>query len=165
MRDLTVCTDSLHVSEDKEECRGTKKTVESALGSGSVSTCADGCRKVTSFGQRLEILPRASFLPETQAVLSNGILMGGVFTMLYAVGMTVSADTSWLRLAVVTAALAITISVGYMKFTRGHKKDSLPVAASSDANVLAETVQDNNLDVRLTAVEAKLDALGDALRG
>lgn len=51
------------------------------------------------------VLAVSLFLPEQQAVLSNGILLGGVFTMAYAVGMAFAADTSLLRFGVVTVAL------------------------------------------------------------
>ncbi len=66
------------------------------------------------------ILAVSLFLPETQAVLSNGILLGGVFTMIYAVGITVSSNVSVLRFVVVAIALAVTIAIGYLKFVRGR---------------------------------------------
>ena len=47
------------------------------------------------------ILAISLFLPELQAVLSNGILLGGVFTMIYAVGVTVSSNSSIVRFIVV----------------------------------------------------------------
>jgi len=45
-------------------------------------------------------------LPEDQGVLSNGLLLGGVFTMVYAVGVTVSSDRSVVRFVVVAFALS-----------------------------------------------------------
>ncbi len=51
-------------------------------------------------------------------MLSNGILLGGVFTMIYAVGMTVSSNASVLRFVVVAVALAVTVAIGYLKFVR-----------------------------------------------
>ncbi len=64
----------------------------------------------------------------------------------------------------VTAALAITIVVGYVKFARGHKKGVLVAPVSGGVGPSPVPLPDNSLDVRLTAVEAKLDALGNALR-
>ncbi|MDN5558414.1 MAG: hypothetical protein L0G23_03130 [Ruaniaceae bacterium] len=103
------------------------------------------------------ILAVSLLLPEEQGALSNGILLGGVFTMIYAVGMTFAADTSWLRLAVVTVALAVTIGIGYMKFVRGRRGDGAPVLAEAGPVV-------GELGERLVALERKLDALGRALR-
>lgn len=100
------------------------------------------------------ILAVSLFLPEAQGVLSNGLLLGGVFTMVYAVGMTVTAGGSLLRLVVVTVALAVTIAIGYLKFVRRRR----PVDVAS-----AEPAAGGELAERLTVLERKLDALGRAL--
>lgn len=68
-------------------------------------------------------------LPAEQVVISNGLLLGGVFTMIYAVGMTVSADQSIWRFVVVAVALIVTIAIGYAKFVR---RTAAPVAAAVD---------------------------------
>ncbi|MFT4110695.1 hypothetical protein, partial [Propionicimonas sp.] len=60
-------------------------------------------------------------LPEVQGALSNGVLLGGVFTMVYAVGITVTTDRSVLRFVVVAAALVVTIGIGWAKFARGRR--------------------------------------------
>ncbi|HMR49388.1 MAG TPA: hypothetical protein PKE40_09080 [Arachnia sp.] len=103
------------------------------------------------------ILAVSLFLPEDQGVLSNGILLGGVFTMVYAVGMAFAAGTSLLRFGVVTVALAVTIVIGYLKFVRGHRAARATAAPPSGGDV-------GELTERLAAVENKLDALGKALR-
>jgi hypothetical protein len=59
-------------------------------------------------------LVRADQLP----VISNGLLLGGVFTMVYGVGWIVVTDTSVARFAVMSVALAITIALGYVRFVR-----------------------------------------------
>lgn len=59
-------------------------------------------------------LVRADQLP----VISNGLLLGGVFTMVYGVGWIVATDTSVARFFVMTAALAITLALGYVRFVR-----------------------------------------------
>ncbi|MGV8909002.1 MAG: hypothetical protein ACOH1Y_08455 [Propionicimonas sp.] len=101
------------------------------------------------------ILAVSLFLPEQQAVLSNGILLGGVFTMIYAVGITVSSNASVLRFVVVAVALAVTIAIGYLKFVRRRAV----VAAAPSTDVPPELAE------RLATVERKLDALGRALQG
>lgn len=95
-------------------------------------------------------------IADTGLVLANGALLGGLFTMIYAVGMGISADRQWLRLLVVAAALVITVGVGWWKFTRGRG----PVATTAGAGA----VLPGEVEVRLSTVEAKLDALGRALR-
>ena len=59
-------------------------------------------------------LVRAGQLP----VIGNGLLLGGVFTMLYGVGWIVATDTSVTRFLVMTVALAITLGLGYVRFVR-----------------------------------------------
>ncbi|HEY3548404.1 MAG TPA: hypothetical protein VGK17_20210 [Propionicimonas sp.] len=103
------------------------------------------------------ILAVSLFLPESQAVLSNGILLGGVFTMIYAVGITVSSNVSVLRFVVVAIALAVTIAIGWLKFVRGR-------AAKAGVSAPPEAAA-SELGERLAAVERKLDALGRALQG
>jgi uncharacterized membrane protein len=102
------------------------------------------------------ILAVSLFLPERQGVLSNGILLGGVFTMIYAVGMTVSSNASVLRFVVVAIALAVTIAIGYLKFTR---RRVAAVPAEGEGTVPVDVAE------RLATVERKLDALGRALQG
>jgi len=59
-------------------------------------------------------LVRADKLP----VISNGLLLGGVFTMVYGVGWIVTSDASVTRFLVMTVALAITLALGYARFVR-----------------------------------------------
>ena len=103
------------------------------------------------------VLAVSLFLPEHQAVLSNGILLGGVFTMIYAVGMTVSSNASVVRFVVVAVALGVTLAIGYLKFVRGRGAKAPDVAATGEGS--------GELGERLAAVERKLDALGRALQG
>ena len=70
-------------------------------------------------------LVRADQLP----VISNGLLLGGVFTMLYGVGWIIATDTSMARFVVMTVALLITLGLGYVRFVRKGK--AVPDAAGS----------------------------------
>lgn len=90
-------------------------------------------------------------------VIANGALLGGLFTMVYAVGIGLSAGNQWPRFAVLALALAVTVAVGWWKFTRAPK--SAPPPAGPVPGGL-----DGAAEARLSAVEAKLDALGRALR-
>jgi hypothetical protein len=65
-------------------------------------------------------LVRADQLP----VISNGLLLGGLFTMVYGVGWIVATDTSVTRFIVMTIALVITLALGYIRFV--HRRTSEP---------------------------------------
>ncbi|MFT3860560.1 hypothetical protein [Micropruina sp.] len=95
-------------------------------------------------------------IAEAGPVLANGALLGGLFTMIYAVAIGASTEGQWTRFAVMTAALVVTVGVGWWKFTRGRA----PVALASGAG----SVLPGEAEARLSAIEAKLDALGRALR-
>lgn len=96
-------------------------------------------------------------LPEIQAVLSNGVLMGGVFTMVYAVGMAVFSNQNVTRFIVAAFALAVTVAVGYFKFVR-RRQAAAAVAAATAVPITGEVGE------RIAAIERKLENLGRALR-
>lgn len=95
-------------------------------------------------------------ISDSGPVLANGALLGGLFTMIYAVGMGISAGNEWPRFVVLTVALAITVAVGWWKFSRG--RTVRPVADDGGGLLSGEA------EARLSAVEAKLDAISRALR-
>lgn len=88
-------------------------------------------------------------------VLNNGVLLGGLFTMIYGTGMVISAGSGWPRFAAVTFALIVSLAVGWWRFTRGRAAKPV-VAGAADTGPLAE---------RLDAIEARLDSVGRAFRG
>lgn len=96
-------------------------------------------------------------LPEVQAVLSNGVLMGGVFTMIYAVGMAVFSNQNVTRFIVAAIALAVTVAVGYFKFVR-RRQVAAAAAAAGPVPIAGEVSE------RLATIERKLENLGRALR-
>jgi hypothetical protein len=116
-------------------------------------------------------------LAEDKGVLSNGLLLGGVFTMVYAVGVTISTDRSVVRFLVVGAALVVTIGVGYLTFVRGRRRRTgqpsagipegsaaVPAAATGPGAPAAPFgPTDADLAGRLAVVERKLDALARVL--
>lgn len=116
------------------------------------------------------VLVVSLLMPEVQGVLSNGVLLGGVFTMVYAVGVAISTDRSVLRFIVVAVALVVTIGVGYLKFVRGHRSEpAVPIAAGTSGAAIASASVPEDVSAqfadRLAAVEHKLDALARALQG
>jgi len=103
-------------------------------------------------------LLRAVQLP----VISNGLLLGGVFTMVYGVGWIIATDTSTVRFFVMTAALGITLALGYVRFVRQQR--SIPAHAHAHGLVRdpgTESVSD--LERRVRTLEDKMRRAGDAL--
>lgn len=99
-------------------------------------------------------LVRADQLP----VISNGLLLGGVFTMVYGVGWIVATDTSVSRFIVMTVALVITLGLGYARFVRRRSSPLLPAGSTlQDGKGLAR------LEQRLRDVEERLDKAAAAL--
>ena len=94
-------------------------------------------------------------ITRTGSVLANGALLGGLFTMIYAVGMGVSTANQWPRFAVMTAALVITVGVGWWRFSRRRRAAPRP---SGGGELSGEAEE------RLASVERRLDALARALR-
>jgi hypothetical protein len=95
-------------------------------------------------------LVRADALP----VISNGLLLGGVFTMLYGVGWIVTTDTSIARFVILTIALVITIGLGYARFV------SQRVGAATEALGGPALV---DVERRLRSLEERLDQAAQAL--
>lgn len=76
-------------------------------------------------------LVRADELP----VISNGLLLGGVFTMIYGIGWIVVTDSSLTRFVVLTIALAITLGLGYARFVRRGRGDGAAVTGDVAAEM------------------------------
>ncbi|MGB8380452.1 MAG: hypothetical protein WCG47_04235 [Dermatophilaceae bacterium] len=101
-------------------------------------------------------------------VLADGLLLGGVFTMVYSVGMSLGGSQSLARFVVVSIALVATVAVGYLRFTRttdaalasGARAGVGPAPTSADHDL----TQLPNLAQRVTSIEATLHALASALQ-
>jgi hypothetical protein len=88
-------------------------------------------------------------------VIGNGVLLGGLFTMIYAVGMALSAPNEWPRLAVVAVALVVTVGLGYWKFATRRTSPRPPIPDEAAGVGPADAL----LTARLDAVERTLDGL------
>lgn len=51
-------------------------------------------------------------------VIADGLLLGGVFTLLYSIGRGFASEQNTYRFIVVSAGLAIAIILGYLKFSK-----------------------------------------------
>lgn len=99
---------------------------------------------------------------EQLRVISNGLLLGGLLTMVYGAGWAIFAGQSIARFGVVVFALAVTLGLGYLKFVR--QREAAPVAAAGAAAVDAATAADvTGLAARVEALEARQAAAAAAL--
>ncbi len=98
-------------------------------------------------------LVRADQLP----VISNGLLLGGLFTMLYGVGWIIATDSSVARFVVMTGALIITLGLGYVRFVR---RAGVSAAAAGRAAAVADV---SEIERRVRHLEERLDEAASAL--
>lgn len=99
-------------------------------------------------------LVRAEQLP----VISNGLLLGGVFTMVYGVGWIIATGTSVARFMVMTVALVITLALGYVRFVRRRAPS---VASNGEGIAGGEGLVD--LEQRVRGLEQRMDEAANAL--
>ncbi|NLB43498.1 MAG: hypothetical protein GX815_14850 [Clostridiales bacterium] len=121
---------------------------------------------------------------EQLKVLSNGLLLGGIFTMIYGAGWAVFSGSSPIRLAVITFALIVTIGLGYLKFVRGRRKTELEIAEQrgKESRIAGDLAKDQTISLgqqsvsgqalssmqceelikRIKAIEERLDAVAVA---
>jgi hypothetical protein len=91
-------------------------------------------------------------------VISNGLLLGGVFTMLYGVGWTAFTGTSIIRFLVMTVALVVTLGLGYVRFVRrGRSSPATEGAGAAGGGVPAD------LERRLRELEGRMSEAARAL--
>ena len=108
------------------------------------------------------LLVLALVMGERLVVISNGMLLGGLFILLYAVANSFSNSENVLRFAVITVALVVTIAVGWFRF-RLRPAAAPETAGRGAAQDGAEAAAP--LEARITELENRLDALRRALGG
>lgn len=104
---------------------------------------------------------------EQLRILSNGLLLGGLFTMLYGVGWVIASSSSVARFAVMSFALLVTFGLGYVRFVRQREEQQVVtggkgVVAASAGLSAAEL---GSLEQRVEALEARAAAAAAALGG
>lgn len=92
-------------------------------------------------------------------VISSGLLLGGVFTMLYGVGWIAFTGTSVLRFVVMTIALVITVGLGYARFVRQGK--GAPPAGEQVIPAGDGLVE---IEERIRDLEGRMNEAANALR-
>lgn len=104
------------------------------------------------------------FLPDHMRVFSNGILLGGLFSVIYGTGWSFAGGDSRARFFVVAAALALALGIGYMRFIRSKRGSAeQPVAQPVVAGdgVVVDTASGAavaELSARVEALEARIAA-------
>jgi hypothetical protein len=101
-------------------------------------------------------------LSEQLRVISNGLLLGGLFTMVYGVGWIIASGESVARFGVIVFALAVTVLLGYLKFVRG-KETSAPAALMVGPGGDVDAASFAPLVARIEALEARTEAAAAAL--
>lgn len=111
------------------------------------------------------------FLPEHMKVFSNGVLLGGVFSVLYGTGWSFAGGDSRARFYVVFAALVLSIGIGYLRFIR-ERQDRAEAAAAGLAHATAAAgsapIDTGGLDVlaaRVAELERRAAAAAAAFGG
>lgn len=89
-------------------------------------------------------------MPERLRVLANGVLFGGLYTMVVGVMYAMFSERAVPRLILMIAALAVTLAVGYVRFTRRGETQ--------------HRAEPGSLEARVTEVERKLRAISEASR-
>ena len=102
---------------------------------------------------------------EQLRLLGNGLLLGGLFTMVYGVGWVVFSGSSVTRFVVVAFALAVAIGLGYAKFVRQRATAGAPPAGGQAAQGEVGGAGRADLAPRVAALEARAAAAAAALGG
>lgn len=113
------------------------------------------------------VLVIALFWAEKITVLANGLLLGGLFTLFYAVILTFDSSSSVLRFAMVTLALVVALGVGWYRFAWARtKKHAIPEGGYHGSTPETSRSSDADLEQlarRVEHLERRLDAVGRAL--
>lgn len=101
---------------------------------------------------------------EQLRVISNGLLLGGLFTMVYGVGWIIASGESLARFAVIVFALAVTMALGYLKFVYGKEAATGPATAPAD--IIGVTGEDALAGIvrRIEVLEKRMRAAAAALQ-
>ena len=96
---------------------------------------------------------------EQLRIISNGLLLGGVFTMLYGTGWVIASGSSVARFAVMTFALVVTFALGYARFVRRRPTPAAPTETGAPAAAVWA------LESRVALLERRVAEAAAALDG
>jgi hypothetical protein len=96
-------------------------------------------------------------------VISNGLLLGGLFTMVYGSGWVVFSGSSTVRFFVILFALAVSLGLGWLKFVRGRRAAVAGTPQGIAAGAGEPTAEIAGLAARVDALERRAAAAAAAL--
>ncbi len=106
-------------------------------------------------------------LPEAMKVFSNGLLLGGMFTLIYGTGWSFAGGDSRARFYVVAVALLLSVGFGYLRFIRRKRAQSQTELASTASAVgegpAVDTTALSDLGRRVADLEHRVSAAAAAL--
>ncbi|TLM79775.1 MAG: hypothetical protein FDZ70_02535 [Actinobacteria bacterium] len=102
---------------------------------------------------------------EKLRLISNGLLLGGLFTMLYGTGWSIFSGDDWIRFGVIAFALVVTVGLGYAKFVRSRaaSAEAAAVAVAGSPGVALDDAALGSLAARVARLEARAAAAAAAL--
>jgi hypothetical protein len=99
-------------------------------------------------------------------VLSNGMLLGGLFTMVGGIGLSIAGGEGVARFLVLTLALALTVGLGYLRFARRPEEPTAGPATPGGPPVPGEPGTDvSDLSGRVADLETRMSDMRRALGG
>ncbi len=93
-------------------------------------------------------------------VVSNALLLGGIFTMLYGIGWIAFTGTSIIRFLVMTAALMVTLVLGYVRFVRKGK-----ISPTTEGEQITKPDHLEEIERRIRDLEVRMNDAAKALGG
>lgn len=105
-------------------------------------------------------------MSEQLRVISNGLLLGGLFIMIYGVGWVIFSGQSTARFVVVLFALVVALTLGYLKFVRSREaKAEVTAAPAAYAGAAPDAAAVSGLEQRVAALEHRVSAASAVLGG
>ncbi len=100
---------------------------------------------------------------EQLRIISNGLLLGGLFTMIYGVGWVIAGGSSVARFAVMSFALVITFALGYARFVRDRETRAVSPVTAGGVALAGDSEAFATLQGRVDALERRAAAAAKAL--
>lgn len=88
---------------------------------------------VVSLAASVLLLALSLVLERRNQVLTNGVMLGGLFTLVYAVGRSFASDETGLTFAAVSVGLAVVLFLGWRRFFQDRHEGPRPPAETAAA--------------------------------
>jgi hypothetical protein len=98
-------------------------------------------------------------------VLSNGMLLGGLFTMVGGIGLSIAGGEGVARFLVLSLALALTVGLGYLRFARRPADSTGPTAPGGPPAAGDQPSDVTELSGRVADLEMRMSDMRRALGG